>query len=76
MAFAAVDLTTYPDELRELVEEASRVGEVVLTSGGEAVARIVPVRTARAPRKPGSAAGLIHMADDFDDTPEDFRDYV
>jgi prevent-host-death family protein len=69
-------LTTLPRQLRELVEEATRSGEVVLTSEGEAVARIVPVQTARAPRKPGSARGLIHMADDFDETPEDFREYV
>jgi prevent-host-death family protein len=76
MSSPAVDLTTFPRQLRELVEEAARVGEVVLTSEGEAVARIVPVPAARAPRQPGSARGLIHMADDFDETPEDFRDYM
>lgn len=76
MSVPAVDLTTFPRQLRELVEEAARVGEVVLTSEGEAVARIVAVQPTRAPRKPGSAQGLIHMADDFDETPEDFREYI
>jgi len=76
MSVPAVDLTTFPRQLRELVEEAARVGEVVLTNEGEAVARIVPVQPARGPRKPGSARGLIHMADDFDETPEDFREYM
>ena len=48
----------------------------MLTSEGEALARIVAVHPARAPRKPGSARGLIHMAEDFDETPEDFREYI
>jgi antitoxin (DNA-binding transcriptional repressor) of toxin-antitoxin stability system len=72
MGVPAVDLSAAP-QLRELVEEAARTGEVVLTHGGEAVARIVPLRRARAPRRPGSARGLIHMADDFDVTPVDDR---
>ena len=76
MSVPAVDLKTFPHELRELVEKATRLGEVVLTREGEAVARIVPVPAARRPRKPGSARGLIHMADDFDETPEDFCDYM
>ena len=76
MGVPAVDLTTFPRQLRELVEEAARVGEVVVTNEGEAVARIVPVQSVRASRKPGSARGLIHMADDFDETPEDFREYM
>jgi len=28
------------------------------------------------PREPGSARGLIHMSDDFDETPEYFREYM
>ncbi|MDA0746404.1 MAG: type II toxin-antitoxin system prevent-host-death family antitoxin [bacterium] len=72
----AVDLTSVPPRLRELVEEAVRTGEVVLTRGGEAVAKIVPLHPVREPRRPGSARGLIHMAHDFDETPEDFKDYI
>ena len=76
MGNPAVDLTSGPPRLRELVEEAARTGEVVLTQGGEAVAKIVPLNHGRVARRPGSARGLIHMADDFDATPEDFKDYV
>lgn len=54
---------------------AARAGEVVLASGDEAAAKIVPA-SAKHPRLPGSAHGQIHMADDFDKTPEDFRDYM
>jgi antitoxin (DNA-binding transcriptional repressor) of toxin-antitoxin stability system len=73
MGVTAVDLSAAP-QLRALVEEATRIGEVVLTHGGKAVAKIVPLRRARAPRRRGSARGQIHMADDFDATPEDFSD--
>lgn len=76
MGNPAVDLTSVSPQVRELVEEAARTGEVVLTSEGEAVAKIIPLRRPRAPRRPGSAQGLIHMADDFDATPEDFKDYL
>lgn len=76
MGVPAVDLTSVPPKLRELVEEAARAGEVVLTSEGEAVAKIIPLRRVRAPRRPGSAQGLIHMAEDFDATPEDFEEYL
>lgn len=75
MGVLVVDLTTAAHRLAELVEEAERCGEVILTRDGEAVARIVPLQPLRplvAPRRPGSARGLIHMADDFDATPEDF----
>lgn len=75
MTFPAVDLGGATEELRELVDQASRSGEVVLTHGGEAVARIIPLARARGPRRPGSAQGLIHMADDFDDMPEELREY-
>lgn len=76
MGVPAVDLNKASTELREIVDEATRSGEVVLTRGGEAVAKVVPLRQPRAPRKPGSARGQIHMADDFDATPEDFSDYL
>lgn len=75
MTFPAVDLGNATNELRELVDQASRNGEVVLTRAGEAVARIVPLARAKGPRRPGSAQGLIHMADDFDDFPEELREY-
>jgi antitoxin (DNA-binding transcriptional repressor) of toxin-antitoxin stability system len=76
MGVPAVDLSHAPRELRELVEQAAHAGEVVLTRGGQIVARIVPVKRRQKGRQPGSARGLIHMAEDFDATPDDFRDYL
>jgi prevent-host-death family protein len=76
MGVRAVDLTNASRQLRELVEEAARTGEVVLTRGGVPVAKIVPLHQTRAPRKPGSARGMIHMAEGFGATPEEFREYT
>ena len=70
------DLAYASPDLRELVEEAARTGELVLTRGGEAVAKIVPLHRTLAAREPGSARGMIHMAVDFDTTPEDFGEHV
>lgn len=75
MRIPAVDLSDATDELRELVNQASRSGEVVVTHAGEAVARIIPLARAKGPRRPGSAQGLIHMADDFDEMPEELREF-
>jgi antitoxin (DNA-binding transcriptional repressor) of toxin-antitoxin stability system len=72
----AIDLSEATRQLRDLVEQATRAGEVVLTRGGQIVARIVPVEPQRKRRQPGSARGLVHMAEDFDATPDDFRDYL
>jgi antitoxin (DNA-binding transcriptional repressor) of toxin-antitoxin stability system len=75
MGEPAIDLKSAPPRLRELVDEATQRGEVLLTDGGEAVAKIVSLKPRREPRRPGSARGLIHMADDFDTTPDEFKDY-
>jgi prevent-host-death family protein len=46
-----------------------RVGggeEIVIAKAGKPVARLVPLTGAVARRVPGSAAGVVHVSDDFD----------
>lgn len=76
MAEHAIDLNSPQVQLSELVREAARGEDVILTESGEPVAKIIPLSRARGPRVFGSAKGLIHMADDFDEPLEDFRDYM
>lgn len=76
MGVPAIDLTQASQQLSELVDEAARAGEVVLTRGGEAVAKIIPLPSRNTARRPGSARGQVHMAEDFDATPEEFLDYM
>jgi antitoxin (DNA-binding transcriptional repressor) of toxin-antitoxin stability system len=71
----AVDLGYARTELTELVDQAARSGEeVLLTRGGEAVAKIVPLVRQKARRRFGSARGQLTVPDDFDAPLDDFRD--
>jgi len=61
-------------ELRQnlagFLRQARQGSEIIVTSRGEEVARIMPPATPR--RRPvGVLKGHIHMAPDFDETPAD-----
>lgn len=72
---SSIDIRDIPG-LDRLVDDATRAGEVLLTRGGKPVARIVPLHGLPARgRRPGSARGLIHMADDFDAMPEELAPF-
>jgi len=58
-------------ELSALVEAARNGEEILIIDPGKPVVRLVAVRGAAQPRKPGSMAGEIGIADDFDDLPGD-----
>lgn len=76
MSSKPVELAQARSRLKELVDQASRGEEVILTEDGTPVARIIPVTRTVARRTFGSARGLIHMRDDFDDPIADFRNYM
>lgn len=59
--------------LEELVDDASRGEEVILTQKGKPVARIIPFGRRVERRVFGSAKGLIHIREGFDEPLEDFR---
>ncbi len=62
--------------LTELVQKAEQGEEIILTQADAPVAKIVGMPKVRRPRRPGSAQGIIvHIADDFDATPEGFEEY-
>ena len=52
--------------LSRLLARVSGGEEIVIARAGKPVARLVPVTGAMARRAPGSAAGLVHIAEDFD----------
>lgn len=59
----------------ELVRRAMAGEEVVIARDNTPVLKLVRLDRGRAPRTPGSARGRVRVADDFDATPDDFRDY-
>lgn len=50
--------------------------EIVVQRGETPVARIVPYRASAHPRTAGALKGQITLADDFDEAPEGFEDYL
>jgi antitoxin (DNA-binding transcriptional repressor) of toxin-antitoxin stability system len=59
--------------LLELAFQAKCGEEIILTQADTPIARIVPMPETLQPRQPGTAKGIIlHIAEDFDETPEGF----
>jgi prevent-host-death family protein len=61
-------------ELSALIEEVLKGNEVILAKAGKPVARLVAYRGPARPRKPGSMAGKIWIAPDFDTLPDDMAE--
>ncbi|MEM1269081.1 MAG: type II toxin-antitoxin system prevent-host-death family antitoxin [Bacteroidota bacterium] len=62
--------------LGELIAEAARGEDVVITSGDGSSFRLVPVSSAHARPRFGSAAGLVDLSDDFDAPIPGFDEYA
>ena len=63
---ATVSIYEAKTTLSHLVDQALRGDEIVITRHGRPVARLVPARSARTPRKLGALRGKIRVARDFD----------
>ncbi len=71
-----IAIETATDQLLQLAHEAKGGEEIILTESDLPIARLVPLEAPLLPRRPGSAKGIIlHIADDFDETPEGFEEY-
>lgn len=71
---SVVDISLAKTELPALVEQVQRGGEVILANEGVPVAKIVRYGGLAAPRTPGSLAGQIWIAPDFDKLPDDMAE--
>ncbi|MGH7897533.1 MAG: type II toxin-antitoxin system Phd/YefM family antitoxin [Candidatus Binatia bacterium] len=59
-------------QLSRLLDRAEAGEEIIISRNGRPVARLVPVRPDRKPRKLGALKGKIRMSPDFDaPLPED-----
>ncbi len=61
--------------LSRLLQQVADGEEVVIAKDGEPVARLVPVPK-QGERELGFAKGQVWIADDFDETPEAFKEYL
>lgn len=62
--------------LSELVREAQAGEEVVISKHGKPAVRLVPVVDTPMRRELGFFADGTTIADDFDQTPADFQEYI
>ena len=60
----------------ELVRKAASGEDVIIAKDNKPLVKLVPFEQPPSPRRPGSAKGRIQLAADFDETPQDFKDYV
>jgi prevent-host-death family protein len=61
----------------ELVQKAMLGEEVIIAKDNKPLLRLVPVVQVQKERKPGSGKGkILYMAPDFDQTPDDFKEYI
>lgn len=68
----SVNFREFRKNLAGYLRQARQGEEIVVTSRGEAVARLVPPASTERPRRQlGGMAGRIWMAEDFDETPAD-----
>lgn len=58
-------------KLSSLVEEAVAGEDVIIAKSGNPLVRLVPVEKKIQRRKPGRFKGLISIAADFEETPEE-----
>jgi antitoxin (DNA-binding transcriptional repressor) of toxin-antitoxin stability system len=74
----SVSLAEAQKRLPELIESLIPGEELRILQDDRTVAKLVrQAPPSRSPRQPGSAKGkILYMADDFDATPEDFREYL
>jgi prevent-host-death family protein len=72
----AVSIHEAKTHFSRLIARAEAGEEIVVRRGATPVAKIVAYQAPTTPRTPGSLKGRIVIADDFDETPEDFDEYV
>jgi len=58
-------------QLSALIEKVMAGKEVIIAKAGKPVAKLVRYKGAGEPRQPGALRGMIRIAQDFDELPED-----
>jgi prevent-host-death family protein len=70
-----IDINEASTHFLELIEQVIKGEEIIIDKNGQPVARLSSLGVANRPRQFGSAKGLVHVANDFDEPLPDFADY-
>jgi len=71
-----VDINIAKKRLPELIEKTISGDEIIITKGGQPIAKIVGISKQKKQRQFGTAKDLIKISDDFDKPLEDFQGYM
>ncbi|WP_041555572.1 type II toxin-antitoxin system Phd/YefM family antitoxin [Nostoc sp. PCC 7524] len=71
-----ITLSEASQHLPDLIEAALGGEEIIIMKDNQPVVKLTPVEPVKRQRQPGSAKGLITIADDFDAPLEDFQEYM
>jgi prevent-host-death family protein len=72
-----VNIAEAKAHLSALVQKALTGEEVVIARDNKPLVKLVPLEPVVGKRQPGSAKGqILFIADDFDKTPDDFKEYL
>ena len=71
-----IDINQAKKCLPELVEKTTSGDEIIITKGGQPIAKLVGIPKREKQRQFGTAKGLIKISDDFDKPLEDFQGYM
>ena len=71
-----IDVKKAGNCLADLIQQTIDGDEVIIIQEGQPIAKLLALAKKPRKREFGSAKGLIKMADDFDKTPDDFKDYM
>lgn len=72
---AKVNIHEAKTQLSALVARAEAGEEIVIARANKPVVRLVPVDPSKAQRRLGEAKGLVSIAPDFDDLPDDLMEH-
>jgi prevent-host-death family protein len=72
----AVSIHEAKTQFSRLVARAEAGEEIIVRRGPTPVAKIVAYHAPTTPRAPGALKGQITIADDFDETPDEFAGYT
>ena len=59
-----------------MLSDVLRGKEIIITDHDKPVVKMIPLQPKHGRPVFGSARGLIEMADDFNETPDEFKEYM
>lgn len=72
-----IDIKKAETSFADLIRRTAEGSDIIITQEGLPIAKLVAVRKKQAKKRQfGSAQGMINMAEDFDQTPDDFTEYM